>query len=102
MRAYDTDPFVHHGAVPARTAFELLAAMAAFPAAVAALRVPTLVLHGTADGLVPIQHVEPVWRRFGTPDLTVHRYEGLYHEVFNEPERARVHADLEAWLDARL
>ena len=29
-------------------------------------------------------------------------YPGLYHEIFNEPERADVFADIEAWLEARL
>ena len=102
VRAYEADPLVHRGAVPARTAVELLEAMAAFPAAVGALRIPTLVLHGTADGLVPIRHVEPVWQRLGSPDLTVHRYTGLFHEVFNEPEREQVFDDLAAWIRRRL
>ncbi len=101
VRAYEADPLVHRGAVPARTAVELLGAMAAFPAAVGRLRVPTLVLHGTADGLVPIRYAEPVWQRFGSTDLTVHRYAGLFHEVFNEPERATVYADLAAWIARR-
>jgi len=29
-------------------------------------------------------------------------YEGFYHEIFNEPDRARVFADLEAWLDSHI
>ncbi len=100
VAAYECDPLVYRGAVPARTAVELLGAMTAFPARVPALRVPTLVLHGTADGLVPIQQAQAVWQAFGTTDLTVHRYPGLYHELFNEPERAQVYADLLAWLSA--
>jgi alpha-beta hydrolase superfamily lysophospholipase len=102
VAAYESDPGVYRGAVPARTAVELLDAMASFPGRVARLALPTLVLHGTADGLVPIGDVEPVWRRFGTRDLTTHRYEGLYHEVFNEPERERVYDDVLAGLGARL
>ena len=102
VRAYEQDPLVHRGPIPARTAVELLDAMRGFAGSAGRLRVPTLVLHGTADRLVRIEHAQRVWRAFGTPDLTVHRYEGLYHEVFNEPERARVYADLDAWLAARL
>jgi alpha-beta hydrolase superfamily lysophospholipase len=102
VAAYEHDPLVHRGSVPARTAVELLDAMAAFPGRVAALTTPTLVLHGTADGLVPIRFAAPVWERFGARDFTLHRYEGLYHEVFNEPERERVFADLLAWLRPRL
>lgn len=102
VAAYESDPGVYRGAVPARTAVELLEAMASFPGRVAHLALPTLVLHGTADGLVPIGDVEPVWRCFGTTDLTIYRYEGLYHEVFNEPERERVYDDVLSWLGARL
>ncbi|MCX7055972.1 MAG: lysophospholipase [Proteobacteria bacterium] len=99
---YERDPLVYRGSIPARTAVELLQAMRGFTARAAALRVPTLVLHGTADRLVPIAQAESVWRTFGSADFSVQRYEGLYHEVFNEPERARVQADLQAWLEARL
>jgi len=102
VRDYELDPLVHRGSIPARTAVELLEAMAGFPALASRLQLPTLVLHGTADHLVPIEFAEPVWRCFGSKDLTVHRYAGFYHEVFNEPDRARVHADLDAWLDQRL
>ena len=99
VRRYDEDPLVYRGAVPARTAIELLGAIERFPARVAELRMPTLVLHGTADQLVPLRSAEPVYARFGCSDLTIHRYQGFYHEVFNEPGRAQVFADLDAWLD---
>jgi len=101
VRAYEQDPLVYRGAIPARTMAELLKAMQAFPETVDALRMPVLVLHGTADRLVPLGPVEPVLKRLGSADKTVHRYEGLYHEVFNEPERDRVIGDMLAWLDAR-
>jgi acylglycerol lipase len=34
----------------------------------------------------------------GSKDKTIKIYEGLYHEVFNEPERGRPLKDLEIWL----
>ena len=35
---------------------------------------------------------------------TLHFYDGLYHEIFNErePDRARVLGDLDAWIDQQL
>jgi lysophospholipase len=102
VRAYIEDPLVLHGPVPARTLAELLLAMKALPPRVQALRDPVLVLHGTADRLVAYADVAPVFERLGSPDRTVRTYPGLYHEVLNEPERAQVFADLEAWLDAHL
>ncbi len=96
---YAADPLVHHKAIPARTLVELLEAMQGFPAGAPGLRLPTLVLHGTADKLVPLAATRRVYQAFGTRDCVVKLYDGLYHEVFNEPERERVTADLFRWLE---
>lgn len=99
VAAYQNDPLVHHKAIPARTVHELLLAMQDFPRQAPALRVPTLVLHGTADRLVPLAAVRPVCQALGTKDKTFRYYEGLSHEVLNEPEREQVVHDLMQWLD---
>lgn len=96
---YAADPLVHHKAIPARTLVELLGAMQGFPASAPDLRLPTLVLHGTADKLVPLAATRLVYQAFGTRDCVVKLYDGLYHEVFNEPERDKVTADLLRWLE---
>lgn len=96
---YAADPLVHHKAIPARTLVELLGAMQEFPASASSLRLPTLVLHGTADRLVPLAANRRIYQAFDARDCVVQIYDGLYHEVFNEPERARVTADLLHWLE---
>jgi alpha-beta hydrolase superfamily lysophospholipase len=99
VRAYEADPLVHHGPIPARTLVELLEAMDRFPALAPKLRLPTLVLHGTADTLVPVAGVRATYQALDVRKRTVRYYEGLYHEVFNEPERAQVIADVLQWLE---
>jgi alpha-beta hydrolase superfamily lysophospholipase len=100
VAAYEQDPLVHHGAIPARTIVELLQAMAAFPESVPGLRVPVLVQHGTADTLVPLSATRPVYDMLGQSKVrTLRIYEGLFHEIYNEPERDRVIADLAAWIE---
>ena len=96
---YEADPLVHHKAIPARTLVELLGAMQGFPAQAREIRLPTLILHGTADQLVPLAATRPVYQAFGTRDRVMKLYDGLYHEVFNEPERGNVTADLFRWLE---
>ena len=96
---YESDPLVHHAAVPARTVVELLDAMAGFPAGLRELRLPTLILHGTADKLVPLAATRPLYQAISANYRTLKLYEGLFHEVFNEPERATVTADLFSWLE---
>jgi alpha-beta hydrolase superfamily lysophospholipase len=40
--------------------------------------------------------------RIGSPDKQCKAYEGLYHEILNEPEREQVIAQLLDWLGARV
>jgi len=102
VRAYESDPLVFRGAIPARTLVELLDAMAAFPESAPKLKLPVLVQHGTADRLVPLAATRPVYDRLGSSkQRTIRLYDGLFHEVYNEPERDQVIADLEAWIDGQ-
>ncbi len=99
VRAYESDPLVFRGSIPARTLAELLQAMQRLQQSAHELRLPVLVQHGTADSLVPLAAVYPVYQHLGiAKSRTLQVYEGLYHEVYNEPERDRVIGDLEDWL----
>ena len=94
---YLADPLNHHGTT-ARLAGEALAEQARVRASLADLAVPTLVLHGTDDGLVPPAASEPL---AGLPNVTRKTYPGLRHELHNEPEWASVMDDVVAWLRER-
>jgi alpha-beta hydrolase superfamily lysophospholipase len=98
---YDADPLNYHGKLPARTVAELSRAIDRFPDAVTHFRLPMLVMHGTADRLVPIAGSEMVVDRAGSEDKTFKRYDRLFHEILNEPERQQVLDDIADWLDAR-
>jgi acylglycerol lipase len=102
VSAYESDPLVHHGKLPARTLSELASAIDEFPDAVPAITVPTLILYGTADRLCPASGSKMLAERIGANDKSVKAYEGLYHEILNEPERDEVLADISAWLSARV
>jgi acylglycerol lipase len=101
VAAYQSDPLVHHGKLPVRTLAELISAIDQFPDAVRAITVPTLILYGSADRLCPPSGSGMLGERIGSEDKTVKAYEGLYHEILNEPERDEVLADIRAWLSAR-
>ena len=99
--------FGHHGVV--RTgklsvgiAGALMDSMERFPSRFAELRLPILLLHGTADALADVNGSHRLEAGAVNADVTSHYYEGLYHEVFNEPEQAEVLGDLVAWLNATL
>jgi len=101
VRAYREDPLVFHGKLPARTVAELAAAVGRFPAEVPTIRLPLLVMHGTKDALAPVAGATMVHERAASGDKTLKLYEGLYHEILNEPERQTVLDDLLSWLDDR-
>ena len=102
VEAYRADPLVHHGKLPARTAAQLADAVESFPATVGAIRLPTLILYGAADGLCPPAGSEMLAQRIGSDDKTAKAYDGLFHEILNEPEREAVLDDIMSWLAARV
>jgi alpha-beta hydrolase superfamily lysophospholipase len=102
VRAYEQDPLVHHGKFPARTAAEISAVVERFPDDVPGLRLPLLVMHGLGDEIAPPEGSRMVHERAGSPDKTLKLYDGLLHEILNEPERDQVAADLLDWLEARV
>jgi alpha-beta hydrolase superfamily lysophospholipase len=101
VRAYVADPQVHDRVSPRLVRFMVDAGHRVRECA-AQWRTPTCLLYAGADRCVdPRGSAE-----FAAvaPPRVVHaiRYEGLAHEIFNEPEQDRVLADLVAWVDTAL
>jgi alpha-beta hydrolase superfamily lysophospholipase len=102
VNAYDTDPLVHHGKVPAGIARALLMVGETMPQRAPALTAPLLVVHGSEDRLIPVEGSRQLVEVVGSSDVELKVYPGLYHEVFNEPERNQVLDDVVSWINARL
>ena len=98
---YKADPLVFHGKVPARTAREMMHAVTTYLPRVGAMQLPCLLMHGSADTLVRAADAQPVFDAIASPDKTVRIFDGLYHEIFNEPERLKVLGIVKEWLDPR-
>ena len=60
---------------------------------------PTLVLHGEDDGLVPVDASALIQ---GAPGVERRTYPGLRHELHNEPEGPEIIDDVIGWLRARV
>lgn len=99
VAAYRADPLVYTGKVTAGLGAALIGAMRRFPPRYAELRLPLLILHGTDDQLAHVSGSRALEAAAVNADVTAHYYEGLFHEVFNEPEQERVIGDLLVWLD---
>ena len=96
--AYFGDPLL----VPRTTmrlAAEMFAAMRRSGEGIGRIAVPTLVIHGSDDTIVPPAASEPL---SALPNVERRVYPGLRHETLNEPEGPRVVADVVGWLRARV
>jgi alpha-beta hydrolase superfamily lysophospholipase len=102
VAAYEADPLVFHGKMPAGTGAAILATSKRFPAQLPSLTVPLLVVHGSADALVSVESGRTAHALAGSTDKTLKVYDGFAHEVMNEPGRSAVLADITAWLDAHV
>jgi len=102
VKAYVNDPLVFHGKTPARLAAEMLKAMLHVTAEAEKITLPFITLQGSADRLVDPGGAQMVYDKASSKDKTIKIYEGFYHEVFNEQERAVVLKDVETWLKAHI
>lgn len=102
VAAYEADPLVHHGKLPAGVAKALIGVGETMPQRAAALTAPLLVVHGGQDKLIPVAGSERLVECVGSTDVALKVYPELYHEVFNEPERAVVLDDVTSWIETRL
>lgn len=99
---YMNDPLVYHGKISARLGAELLRAMERVASEADRIITPIFVLQGGEDSLVSPEGARILYEKAGSEDKTLKIYDGLYHEIFNEPERDRVLRDVEDWLEKRL
>lgn len=102
VRAYLDDPLVYHGKTTARLGYEMLKSMQQVTAAAGRISLPVLILHGGEDRLVDLDAARMLHERVGSADKTLIVYDGLHHEVYNEPEHLDVLADVEAWIADRI
>lgn len=103
VSAYENDPLVHDR-VSTRFYTELMAAMETVDQQFSALKVPILMQVAGDDHLVNARTAGQFFEKLEIPDKTLHVYEGLYHELYNELEaqREKVLMDLADWLAERL
>jgi acylglycerol lipase len=102
VKAYVADPLVFHGKTTARLAAEMLRALIRVSGETDKITLPFLAMQGSGDLLVDPDGAQILYERAGSKDKTLKIYDGLYHEIFNEPERAVVFNDIETWLAAHL
>lgn len=102
VKKYNNDPLIYHGKVRARKGYEIMKSMAYILDKFDRITIPALIMHGTADKLTDPQGSQMLYDGISSMDKTIKYYDGFYHEIFNEPKRSEVYANLIEWLDQRV
>ncbi|MGA3093934.1 MAG: lysophospholipase [Dehalococcoidales bacterium] len=103
VKAYVSDPLVYTGKISARLGAEILKAIEkTIPPLMQTIKLPILIMQGAEDRLSNPEGSKLIFEGVSSSDKTLKRYDGLFHEIFNEPERAIVFADMRQWLAARV
>jgi alpha-beta hydrolase superfamily lysophospholipase len=96
---YRKDPLVH-GVVTLRMALATLPAIQTVFDQAQTITVPLLILHGSADQLSYPSGSQDLSRK--VPNNEFHLYEGLFHEIHNEPQKEEVFQTILSWLNRQL
>ncbi len=101
VAAYRADPLVHPK-VCARLVRFIIEAGQAARAAATDLSVPSLLLYAGADRLVAPWGSDAFAKAAPGKILQAVRYDAMYHEIFNDPEKHLALGALTDWLDRRI
>jgi acylglycerol lipase len=101
VEAYDNDPLVYRGKMRAGMMRAFVRALDRIGEGMDSISAPLLLLHGTADELTNVEGSILLYERARSADKTLRLYDGLAHEILNEPEKEQIIGELLAWLDQR-
>jgi len=101
IEAVLADPFFHRRGT-ARLSTEVTAAIDRVQSGAARLSTPLLLLHGSADRMVPPDGTREFFAKVRWPDRELREYPGGYHGLFADLGYEQVLEDVRRWIDDRL
>jgi alpha-beta hydrolase superfamily lysophospholipase len=96
---YDSDPLNYRGKMPLGLIGAMIRGGRYTERHMGGIALPLLILHGSADQLVAADGSQRLYEAAASGDKSLKIYEGLYHEILNEPEKDLVVEDIGNWLD---
>jgi len=102
VAALNDDPLTLDEVQPAMTVAALVRADERLRESFPQIKLPLLIMHGTADRATVCQGSEFFYETAGSADKTLKLYEGHYHDLLNDLGKEQVVADIMSWIDKRL
>lgn len=98
--AYKNDPLVYRGPAPSPQTSAMAEMRTQLPRLATGITLPILIMAGAASPLGDGPRSQALYDVVASQDKTLRLYDGLMHEIFNEPEHEQVMTDMETWLNA--
>lgn len=102
VRNYINDPLVYSGRVRARMAVHFSNISNNIPAKFEQISLPFWIGHGTLDRIASPEGSKTLYRLAPSTDKTLKLYDGLFHEIMNEPEKEMVLKEICFWIKRHL
>jgi len=99
VKAYKDDPLVYTGKMTARISNVMNDGIARIAAEGSKINLPVLLLHGSEDSLCDPECSEYLHNLISSQKNQLIIYDGVFHEVYNEPEQETVFNDVLKWLN---
>lgn len=97
----NADPLIANEVQPASTVAAMVRADESLNEGFPRIRLPLLVLHGTADRATKPSGSRLLCERAGSEDKALKLYEGHVHDLLRDLDRERVMADIVDWITGR-
>lgn len=101
VEKYMSDPSVSHAKLSAQFLVSMTNTMEDCKDRAKFIHLPIKIMHGSADVMTAPSGSQLLFDSVGSKDKTLNLYDGLYHEIFNEPEQETIFAELVTWLNEK-
>ena len=102
VQTMNDDPLIAHETQPTQTLAEMVRADERLKREFPLIKVPVLILHGTADKATKPSGSQRFYDTAGSSDKTLKLYEGHFHDLLNDLDKEKVMSDILSWIDARV
>lgn len=102
VEKYMADPLVSKDKLSAGFLVAMTDTMQRCKDQAAKITIPLNIMHGSADVMTAPEGSQLLHDSVSSSDKQITLYEGLFHEIFNEPEHESIFAEMVAWMDTRL
>ena len=96
------DPLIANEVQPTKTVQQLSLADIRLKEEMSSIKLPLLILHGTADKAMKPGGSQEFYDNASSEDKTLKFYEGHYHELLNDFDKEVVFNDILEWLNNRI